>query len=190
MNTARIEIASAPAEGLTTRGLGAEGETLGKRLPLTYTKVFYRESNMEQKTLRLTQVGTVTHPAIDDVTMRGMVVRFDMLLTHYRQPKDFKVEVLNSSARTLRRWYAAMRLTTKPPPVEFIQALEDDLNTPKAITYLHQYARGRPEDLYAGLAMLGLIPGTAFKDPHELKTLPLAHIPLPQWEWASESVQQ
>jgi len=127
---------------------------------------------------------------IDDATMRGMAIRLDMLQTHYRQPKNFKLDGLNAAAKTLRRWYSRMEQTTAAPPVEFIKALEDDLNTPKAVTLLHMYAKDQPQALYAGLNMMGLIPGSIMREPHELKTIPIDHIALPAWEWESERTLQ
>lgn len=85
---------------------------------------------------------------------------------------------------------ASDQFNIKGPPIEFIKAIEDDLNTPKAITLLHMYAKDRPKDLYAGMALLGLIPGSAMSDPHELKTIPIDHVALPEWEWETERVAQ
>ncbi|MBY0531458.1 MAG: cysteine--tRNA ligase [Xanthobacteraceae bacterium] len=70
----------------------------------------------------------------------GEVIRFNMLRTHYRQPIDWTVKALEESEKTLGRWYEAATQnigdkTTIDP--EFIEALEDDLNTPKAIARLH-----------------------------------------------------
>src|SRR3954465_9506300 len=79
----------------------------------------------------------------------GEVLRFTMLRTHYRQPIDFTLSGLKESWKTLERWYALSAVTNRkniipdggengrpPPPV--LDALCDDLNTPKAITELHQ----------------------------------------------------
>lgn len=135
------------------------------------------------KSLKLTNPFVPKVCIIDERAMRGMAVRLDMLMTHYRKPKDFQTENLNSSARILRRWYARMELTLAPPPVAFVEAMCDDLNTPKAIALLHVYARDNPQALYAGMAMLGLIPDHLTTLPDELKSIPIDHLPLPQWEW-------
>jgi cysteinyl-tRNA synthetase len=74
----------------------------------------------------------------------GEVLRLNMLRTHYRQPIDWTVKGLQESWRTLDEWYAiSARMKAKGivpdklyPP--FRDALYDDLNTPKAITELHQ----------------------------------------------------
>lgn len=127
---------------------------------------------------------------IDDATMRGMALRLDMLSTHYRQPKNFKLETLNAAAKTLRRWYAIMMPSNAAPPVEILAALSDDLNTPLAITHLHRLAKTDPQKLYSGLSLLGLIPGHLTDMPDEIKTIPIEHIALPAWEWETERVAQ
>jgi cysteinyl-tRNA synthetase len=74
----------------------------------------------------------------------GEVLRLNMLRTHYRQPIDWTVKGLQESWRTLDEWYALSAVTNVSertrqelyPPV--LDALSDDLNTPKAIMELHQ----------------------------------------------------
>jgi hypothetical protein len=127
---------------------------------------------------------------IDDHTMRGMAVRLDMLMTHYRKPKDFTTTGLNAAAKTLRRWYSRMVPTNRHPPADVLAALSDDLNTPLAITHLHKHAKDDPEMLFAGLSLLGLLPGHLTDMPDEIKTIPIDHIALPAWEWESERVSQ
>jgi cysteinyl-tRNA synthetase len=77
----------------------------------------------------------------------GEVLRLNMLRTHYRQPIDWTIRGLEESSRTLDEWYA-LSATTKAGGIfggeyrelqsPFLEALCDDLNTPKAITELHQ----------------------------------------------------
>ncbi len=70
----------------------------------------------------------------------GEVLRFNMLRTHYRQPIDWTMKGLEESSKVLDRWYAAIG-DAKPagaPDAAFVDALADDLNTPAAITRLHQ----------------------------------------------------
>jgi cysteinyl-tRNA synthetase len=73
----------------------------------------------------------------------GEVLRLNMLRTHYRQPTDWTLRGLQESSRTLDEWYAISASTDVRdggdrlwPP--FLEALCDDLNTPKAIAELHQ----------------------------------------------------
>jgi cysteinyl-tRNA synthetase len=79
----------------------------------------------------------------------GEVLRLNMLRTHYRQPLDWTIRGLQENSKTLDEWYALSAVTDRKriipdggenpklhPPV--LHALCDDLNTPKAITELHQ----------------------------------------------------
>jgi cysteinyl-tRNA synthetase len=70
----------------------------------------------------------------------GEAVRLAMLQTHYRQPLNWTVKGLEESERELDRWYPVVSQFPAPPapmvPPEFLNALEDDLNTPAAITVL------------------------------------------------------
>jgi cysteinyl-tRNA synthetase len=69
----------------------------------------------------------------------GEVVRLAMLQTHYRQPINWTVAGLREAQRTLDTWYA---LTGDIAPgllcADALEALADDLNTPKAIAALHE----------------------------------------------------
>jgi cysteinyl-tRNA synthetase len=73
----------------------------------------------------------------------GEVLRLNMLKTHYRSPSDWTVKGLEESEKTLDEWHALSEVidvnSFEPkifPSVE--EALCDDLNTPKAISELHQ----------------------------------------------------
>ena len=73
----------------------------------------------------------------------GEVLRFNMLKTHYRQPIDWTLKSLEESERTLDEWYAlsevgSARTSEATWPRAVLEALSDDLNTPKAIAELHQ----------------------------------------------------
>jgi cysteinyl-tRNA synthetase len=89
----------------------------------------------------------------------GEILRFNMLRTHYRQPIDWTVKGLEESRRILDGFYnsTAARLTEDvgfAAPV--LEALCDDLNTPRAIAELH--ALDRPSfqmELGATLNALG-----------------------------------
>jgi cysteinyl-tRNA synthetase len=69
----------------------------------------------------------------------GEVLRLAILKTHYRQPIDFTVKALEEAEQTLRRWwrYAYLSKQSDDPPPAFIEAMEDDLNTPKALSEIH-----------------------------------------------------
>jgi cysteinyl-tRNA synthetase len=74
----------------------------------------------------------------------GEVIRFNMLRTHYRQPLDWTVRGLDESFKTLASFtehpsFLAGGEAAIAPPV--LDALCDDLNTPRAITELHAMHR-------------------------------------------------
>jgi cysteinyl-tRNA synthetase len=77
----------------------------------------------------------------------GEAIRLMLLKTHYRAPLDFTEETLVQAKTELDRFYKALQMTgthaaspDDPPPQEVLDALSDDLNTPQAITELHQLA--------------------------------------------------
>jgi cysteinyl-tRNA synthetase len=69
----------------------------------------------------------------------GEAIRLAMLSTHYRQPINWTEASLREAKRTLDHWYA---LTADVVPhltcADMLAALGDDLNTPKALTALHE----------------------------------------------------
>ena len=74
----------------------------------------------------------------------GEVIRLSMLKTHYRQPIDWTARSLEESWATLRSWYAdpsALRGDDDTVAPAILDALCDDLNTPRAIAELHDLAR-------------------------------------------------
>ncbi len=88
----------------------------------------------------------------------GEAIRLLLLSAHYRQPLDFTHEGLQTAKATLDRWYGVLRGKTVggaavPQSVE--DALSDDINTPLAISALHQL--GDPAELRAGANALGLL---------------------------------
>ena len=88
----------------------------------------------------------------------GEAIRLLLLSAHYRQPLDFTHEGLTQAKATLDRWYGALRgkeLKSVPVPASVEEALADDLNTPQAISAVHQLRD--PSELKAGAGALGLL---------------------------------
>jgi cysteinyl-tRNA synthetase len=88
----------------------------------------------------------------------GEAIRLLLLSAHYRQPLDFTHEGLTQAKATLDRWYGALRakeLKAVPVPQAVEEALADDLNTPLAISAVHQLRD--PSELKAGAGALGLL---------------------------------
>ena len=70
----------------------------------------------------------------------GEAIRLAMLATHYRQPTNWTEKGLAEARRTLDHW---QELTADAPDgsplcADVLEALEDDLNTPKAFAALHE----------------------------------------------------
>jgi len=86
-------------------------------------------------------------------------IRLLLLTAHYRQPLDFTHEGLQQARATLDRWYGLLRGKSVQPadavPQSVEDALSDDLNTPLAISAVHQLSD--PAALIAGAHALGLL---------------------------------
>ncbi|MEE8295221.1 MAG: cysteine--tRNA ligase, partial [Sphingomonadales bacterium] len=65
---------------------------------------------------------------------RGEALRLTLLSAHYRQPLDFSEDAVREQKARLDRWYRKTE-SAKPGnvPEVVLEALKDDLNTPKAI---------------------------------------------------------
>ncbi|MFY8093028.1 MAG: cysteine--tRNA ligase [Niveispirillum sp.] len=74
----------------------------------------------------------------------GEALRLAILSAHYRQPLDFTKDKVVQARATLDRWYGVLRAGGDVPtgeiPADFLAALTDDLNTPLAISVLHELA--------------------------------------------------
>jgi cysteinyl-tRNA synthetase len=99
----------------------------------------------------------------------GEVLRLSMLRTHYHQPIDWTLRALEESAKILDDWYlVAGDATGERMAGAVLEALADDLNTPRAIAELHAL-RGRAQagdqhavdELAASLRFIGLLRETA-----------------------------
>jgi cysteinyl-tRNA synthetase len=99
----------------------------------------------------------------------GEAIRFNMLRSHYRQPMDWTDAGMSEAVRTLDQWYEAMG-DVEPGMLcaDAVDALSDDLNTPKAFAVLHQLRdeavagpAGAKACLKATGQMLGLLNETA-----------------------------
>jgi cysteinyl-tRNA synthetase len=71
----------------------------------------------------------------------GEVLRFALLSAHYRQPLDFSGALLDQARATLDKFYRVLYdqdvNADAPVPEAFMDALCDDLNTPKALAVLN-----------------------------------------------------
>jgi cysteinyl-tRNA synthetase len=99
----------------------------------------------------------------------GEAIRLAMLQTHYRQPINWTEAGLREARHHLDAWYG---LTADVEPgmlcADVLDALGDDLNTPKAFAALHELraeaakgARGAAACLKATAQLIGLLQHTA-----------------------------
>jgi len=105
-------------------------------------------------------------------------VRLGLLTAHYRQPLDWTAHVLDDARQKLDRMYGALRAAGisgagqgdgAEPPGPVVDALNDDLNTPRALAALFDLARETNREsgsarrlelaasLRAGAGLLGLL---------------------------------
>jgi len=74
----------------------------------------------------------------------GEVIRLAMLMTHYRQPLNWTENSLLESKKILNKWFSFfLDIEISKVDEDFVDesilsALKDDINTPKAISELHQ----------------------------------------------------
>jgi cysteinyl-tRNA synthetase len=103
---------------------------------------------------------------------RGEVVRLNMLRTQYRQPLDWTVRGLQESDKVLQNWidnlgqFQTSFADHDLPSGEVLNALCDDLNTPRVIAEMHRLANLRnlpsAQQLHQSLKLLGLVSHGAF----------------------------
>ncbi len=112
----------------------------------------------------------LVHDLIKEVP--GEVVRWALLSAHYRAPLDWTGELISQSRKSLDRLYGALRraahVEAEPgaePSTAFLEALSEDLNTPRAAAELFAMAKtletvagpGRPAAKGALLASARLL---------------------------------
>jgi cysteinyl-tRNA synthetase len=99
----------------------------------------------------------------------GEAIRLAMLQSHYRQPLNWGDTGLSEAKRTLDHWYA---LTADVAPgmlcADVVEALADDLNTPKALAAFHELrseaakgSAGAAACLKASGQLIGVLNGSA-----------------------------
>jgi len=93
----------------------------------------------------------------------GQVVRLSILGTHYRQPLDWNLKILETNKKILENWYSFYSPNDEHISDEIFNILLDDLNTPKFITSIHSlYNKAKTgdvkarKDLNSALKFIGL----------------------------------
>jgi cysteinyl-tRNA synthetase len=112
----------------------------------------------------------LTHDLIEQ-GIPGEVIRFALLSGHYRQPLDWTEDGMTQSKRTLDRFYKILHDLSDVPlvavelPEGIMDALNDDLNTPKAYAELNALAKEAADKktaeaktkFIAGAALMGFL---------------------------------
>jgi len=108
---------------------------------------------------------------------RGEAIRFALLSAHYRQPIDITRDGLKEAKVTLDRIYTALQRAgvdaVPQPNAHILAALADDLNTPLAISEMHELVSKlnkakKPEEkvaLKSALLGAGALLGLLQQDP-------------------------
>jgi len=95
-----------------------------------------------------------------DKGIHGEVIRLAFLMTKYNEPLDWNDKLLHDAKIMLDKWY---RVISTPPETwenytglfdTFFESLCDDLNTPKAISWMHV---AQPKELVIMGDLLGLL---------------------------------
>jgi cysteinyl-tRNA synthetase len=115
---------------------------------------------------------TIIHDVLAD--WPGDVVRLAMLSSHYRQPINWTVRGLEEAEKALASFFDTASTEADPRPApQVLDALLDDINTPKAIAEMHglKSAAGRR-------ALAGTLGFFGFRRD-ELKAWQAEHVPAP-----------
>ena len=106
-------------------------------------------------------------------------LRLAFLTTHYHQPFNFTFEGLDAAKQTLDKFYNALlrvkdvAVEDSTPDTRVVAALEDDLNTPLALSYIHELVsdlnkadneaeiKAKKASLLASAELLGIL----YQDP-------------------------
>jgi cysteinyl-tRNA synthetase len=100
----------------------------------------------------------------------GEAVRLAMLSTHYRQPMNWTEKGLQEARRALDHWYELTAEAGDDAPLcaDVLEALEDDVNTPQAMSALHALrseaakgAKPAAASLKASARLMGLLQDAA-----------------------------
>ncbi len=108
-----------------------------------------------------------------DPVRDGEVIRFVLLSAHYRQPLDYSEEKIYESLKVLIKFYRRLQQMQNikadevDVPVAVMEALLDDLNTPKAYAELNALLKQENSPKLKGeMLATGKILGFLQQDPH------------------------
>ncbi|WP_045809325.1 cysteine--tRNA ligase [Candidatus Neoehrlichia procyonis] len=102
----------------------------------------------------------ITVRGLLDNCVRGEIIRYIFLSTHYRKPLDWSETAVLNASKALNRIYNAMFCVSYDKHTqlvndvevhdEILESLKDDMNTPKALSILHDIVTqiNKTQDLY------------------------------------------
>ncbi len=119
-----------------------------------------------------------------DQGVPGEVIRFVMLSTHYRKPMDWtEKKRLEAEAKLLKWSQLTAAVTPSAVNSDFIDAIAEDLNTPKALSILDELANKKEfGTLLASANLLGLLTGVlgAWRSEYNFEALEVRFMELYQ----------
>ncbi|HEU5048015.1 MAG TPA: cysteine--tRNA ligase [Rickettsiales bacterium] len=91
-----------------------------------------------------------------DKGIKGEVIRYALLKTRYREPLDFNEKLMEDAKKELDGFYRKLSegAATNNMSADFLAALHDDMNFPKALSALHACT---PEELRTAGSILGIL---------------------------------
>ena len=108
---------------------------------------------------------TLAHELLDE-GIKGEVIRLALLSAHYRQPLNWSEQAVHQAQSLLNKMYALLESMPHAEagdvPPQILEALCDDLNTPKVISELHLLVAAKD---VAGLKAAGDVLGILQEDP-------------------------
>ncbi len=136
----------------------AQSRSLGHE----FAKIWMHNGMLELDSAKMSKSlgNIVTLQNVLDVWGRQALLVF-LLAGHWRKPLDFSEEAMDAAAAQWRSFEEAGRVAevrNAAPWEEFEAALEDDFNTPKALSILHEWrAAGQRKLLDDGRRLFGLL---------------------------------
>ena len=112
----------------------------------------------------------ITVKELLDQGVSGAVIRYFYLTAHYRKPLDFNQKALDDATKSINKFKMSLSLfdkdiskRSKEVSREFLSYLLDDLNTPAALSYIHNLSnkilnddQSKISDLYNCCQLLGI----------------------------------
>lgn len=96
---------------------------------------------------------------IENKEFKGRAIRYAIMATHYKKPLNWTDKCLEDAEMALMKFYKLLDNKDVQPEDDagFVAALYDDLNTPKALSILHQLAKKKQlGKLLGSLNLIGL----------------------------------